>query len=100
MGSAVWTDPVLQLIRADELPEIFLLLPDDEQRWRGRLFLAVLWASHSVAFSWWTAFGDDAETTTELRPIMEETPDELFIARAHGLRAELAVETGVGLARA
>jgi hypothetical protein len=100
VGSAYRSDPVLRLIEPDELLPGFLALPDAEQCWRGRLYLAALWSTHHVPFAWWIALCADEDATHGYRALIEATPDALLVARTRALRAELALVTGRGLARA
>jgi hypothetical protein len=98
MGTAYLTDPVLKLIDPEEMPDSFILLSDEEQRWRGRVYLMVLWLYHHKAYSWSAALTDGPPATTEWRRIAEATPDERILASMRGYAAEVTVETGQGLA--
>jgi hypothetical protein len=91
---------VLRLIEPSELVASFVELPDEEQAWRGRLFLAMLWLTHDIPMSWWYALADEASLPSDYRAMMTAFPDELIVTRVHGLRAGQALETGVGLAEA
>jgi hypothetical protein len=94
---AYLTDPVLGVIDPEEMPSSFMALPDDEQRWRGRLYLVVLWGSHHKPYSWWAALDVNPEDEADLRRSMEEMPDEVFLGHWRAMLAEIAVETGKGL---
>ena len=100
MGTAYLTDPVLRLIDPEEMPNSFLVLSDEEQHWRGRLYLIILWGVHHKPYAWIHALQPGPPTTTEYRAGVEAYPDELHLAKMRGYAAEIAVETGEGLERA
>jgi hypothetical protein len=98
MGDAWQTDPILKTtLDVDAIPAAFLALPDDEQMWRGRLFLAVYWMSHSMAYSWSAALTNTEPYLSDWRAIILDAPDELLVTRFRAAQAEIAVETGAGI---
>lgn len=97
VGTAFTSDPVLKAIDPEIMPLAYQRLPDDEQMWRGRLFMAIYWMSHDLPYSWSGAMVTDPEFLGDWRTIIEQTPDELLLARYRAAGAEIAVETGQGL---
>ena len=81
MGTAYRTDPLLRVIDPEEMPYSFLALTDEEQRWRGRLFIAVFWMSHHKAYSWTAALSAEPVVATEWRQVIEHTPDSVLLDR-------------------
>lgn len=53
-------DPVLRLL-PDEPPRAFLLLPYDEQRWRGRFFLVTWILQRDEQYAWALALAEDPD---------------------------------------
>lgn len=94
MGTAFQNDPVLRLIDPDEMPDSFVLMSDDQQRWRGRLYLKYLWGFHNKAYAWVNALTEDE---AEYRPGIDATDDETIFAMMGGNATELKMETGEGL---
>jgi hypothetical protein len=60
----------------DELPHTFLLMPYEEQRWRGRVFLMAWVIFGHEAYSWFAAFGNEPEYVSNLKAQLETIPDE------------------------
>jgi hypothetical protein len=79
---------LLRTIDPEEIPAAFVALPDEEQRWRGRLYLMVWWASRDKPYSWDAALIQDPAYEHEWRAIVQETPDELLLARVQAAQAE------------
>lgn len=67
-------DPLLRLLPA-ELPTAFLALPPEEQRWRGKYFLAVWAADFPEGYSWAHAL-QTGEVAPEAKALVESIPDE------------------------
>jgi hypothetical protein len=86
MGTAYLTDPLLQTIDVDEMPTTFINMDDDQQRWRGRLYLKYLWGFHDKAFAWVNALTDDE---AEYRPGVDATDDETIFAMMRGYATEI-----------
>jgi hypothetical protein len=90
VGDAYLTDPVLRFIDPEGMPASFVALPNDEQIWRGRLFMAVWWLVRFEPLAWTMALED--EDGTDRRQWMLGTPDEVFISRWRAAQAEKATD--------
>lgn len=84
MGTLYRTDPVLRLIDHESMPDSFRLLPDEEQRWRGRFFLMARAVSGSTAYAWAMALADGEPHNTDAKATVDGIPDDRLLA---GMRA-------------
>lgn len=98
MGTAYLSDPVLLALDAEQIPTAFIVLPDAEQRWRGRLFMALYWLTHHPAFSWAHALITSEPEQSEWRKMVTDADDDdLILARFRAANAEVAIEQGADL---
>ena len=68
-------DPVLRLL--PEPPASFLVLPDEEQRWRGRLFIAMYGAGYPIDYAWWfVLWTNNAEWEAWAKDFVSQIPDD------------------------
>lgn len=86
MGSIYTSDPLLRLIPTEGIPEGFLRLPDVEQMWRGRMFLASWVLSQNETYSWAMALAPDPDG--ESKRTMAGVTDGALLAGLRGSETE------------
>lgn len=86
MGTLYTTDPLLRLIPTEGIPAGFTGLPDSEQAWRGRMYLATWVLTHNETYSWAIALSDDPDG--ESKAMMADIPDGNLMAGLRGAEVE------------
>ena len=69
-------DPVLRLL-PPEPPDSFQLLPPEEQRVRGRMWIAMYGAGYEQDHAWWFVLYDDPDWVAYMRQSVARLPDDV-----------------------
>jgi hypothetical protein len=88
MGDLYQTDPLLRLIPREGFPLAFYTLPDEEQRWRGRVYLMLYSLTGHASHAWWLAMNTDADSVRNLKELVRTTPDSSIMEELRRLSAE------------
>jgi hypothetical protein len=75
MGTLYKTDPLLRLIPEEEMPGAFINATDEEQAWRGRLFLMMYSMHGNAPHAWFVALSTDPDHVREMKPFVASIPD-------------------------
>ena len=86
-------DAVLELLPVDR-PRAFDRLPEDEQAWRGRLWLIMFGAGYQPDHAWWFVLYDEPDWVRDMKALVAEVPDDHYALMVQG---RLTYEAGKAL---
>ena len=88
MGTLYKTDPLLRLIPKEGFPLTFYTLPNEEQQWRGRVYLMMYSLTGHASHAWWLAMNTDPDSVRDLKELVRTTPDTVITGELRRLARE------------